>query len=393
MSPTQPTPQCIALASFANMFSVGTLYALSILQTQLPRLLDIPQSWAYAPFACASLGLSLGVGTCSSLVKRLNARTAAAAGSVLWGVAVLLAGHFLMLPSFGYFHVALFVGGIGVGWTYLAVVVWIGGNLPVSSLARTAIGPLGFSSGAAGCFTLSSVLDFDGLALLQLGGYLKLAGGGFVTVGVTTLLLIPGVKKTVQPDQPASSFTGTLPGRFFFQVLLFFNALPGMTLFAAFLPTAKYHTTVNSPYIIPLYLTPLALGGILSPTLSCLLRPKTLFSTLLTVRGIALLTFAYTPSKPTFLLTLGIILFAHGVGFSTLPGIIKSRLAQGSSASKSGLFAQHYGLILTTWGLAGVVGSILNTLFISETDDFTPVAGILAVIVLSFAGCMRFVRF
>ncbi|KAL4790377.1 major facilitator superfamily domain-containing protein [Aspergillus venezuelensis] len=363
-TPAQPSPRCIALASFTNMFTVGTLYTLSILQAQLPRLFDIPQSWVYTPFTCAGLGLALGVGTCSSLVERLNARTATATGSMLWGFAVFLTGHSLAMASFGYILAALFFGGIGVGWTYLAVVVWVGENLPVSSLARTTIGPLGFSSGAAVCFTLSSVPKFDDLTSMELGTFLKLAGGGFITVGITTLALVPGkyhdtVQKPGQTSGPPS-LAGTLPGSSLFQLLLFFNALPGITIFAAFLPTVKYHTTAESPYILPHYLIPLILGSILSPTLSRLLRPKPLFSTLFIFRGIALLTFAHTPSEPIFLLTLGIILFAHGVGFSTLPG---------------------------------VAGCVLNALLMSESDDFTPVARVLAGIVLGFAGYMKFVNF
>ncbi|RDW83543.1 uncharacterized protein DSM5745_03869 [Aspergillus mulundensis] len=73
---------------------------------------------------------------------------------------------------------------------------------------------------------------------------------------------------------------------------------------------------------------------------------------------------SYSYSLSAALLAVASVLFSHGVGFSTLPGVIKSRV-DGSS------FAYEYGLVLTTWGLAGVVGSGIDALATPESGDFT----------------------
>ncbi|BCS28474.1 uncharacterized protein APUU_70044S [Aspergillus puulaauensis] len=372
-------PGSVAVASFANMFSVGTTYALSILQAEVHRLLGIHHAWSYAPFAFATIGLSIGVATCTSLTERSSARTVAAAGTILWGLAVILAGHFLASLSFEGIIVSFMIGGIGVGWTYLAVVVWIGESLPAQSLARTAIGPLGFSSGAAACTMASHFFQVGSLNGAEIGTALKCAGSGFITVGVTTLILVPGDGNITThtpnyPAKPPPSFN-----RAFFQLLLFMNSLPGMALFASLLPVVSNHTRFATGFTLPCCLMALALGGLLSPTLSARLSPRTLFMSLFCLRGLLLTTFSQTRHPAVFLATVATVFFAHGLGFSTLPGIINSRLGPDA------VFSHHYGLILTTWGLAGVVGSLLNA-FLASSGDFTPVSLVLGLAMLAF-GC------
>ncbi|KAL3455228.1 major facilitator superfamily domain-containing protein [Aspergillus heterothallicus] len=375
-----PNPGSVAIASFANMFSVGTLYALSILQAELHRLLNIPRAWSFVPFAVATIGLSIGVATCTSVIERSGGRTVTAAGTILWGLAVTIAGHFLAFPSFKGIIVSFIAGGVGVGWTYLAVIAWIGECLPAQSLARTAIGPLGFSSGAAACTMASCFFQTRSLNGAEFGTALKCAGTGFITVGVTTLVFIPAnrnitTQTSSSPAKPPPSFT-----RAFFQLLLLLNSLPGMTVFAALLPVVSSHTTFAPGFILPWSLLALALGGILSPTLSARLSPSTLFTSLFCLRSVLLTTFSQTRHPAVFLATILIVFFAHGVGFSTLPAIIKSRLGPNAA------FSHHYGLVLTTWGLAGVVGSLLNA-FLSSSGDFTPVSLVLGLTMFA-SGCI-----
>lgn len=364
------------------MFSVGTLYALSILQAELHRLLNIPRAWSFAPFAVATIGLSIGVATCTTLIKRSGARTVTAAGTILWGLAVTIAGHLLTSLSLKGIIVSFLSGGIGVGWTYLAVVVWIGESLSAQSLARTAIGPLGFSSGAAACTIASYFFQINIMNEEELGTALKCAGTAFISVGVTTLLFISGNGNTTQtstsPAKPPPSFT-----RAFFQLLLFLNSLPGMTVFAALLPVVSNHTSFAPGFILPCCLLALAMGGLLSPTLSVRLSPRTLFTSLFCLRGVLLTMFSQTGRPAVFLATVATVFFAHGVGFTTLPGIIKSQL--GSDAG----FSHHYGLVLTTWGLAGVVGSLLNAV-LASSGDFTPVSHVLGLIMLAFGSTLGF---
>jgi hypothetical protein len=361
----------LAIASFANMFSVGTVYALSILQVELPRLLGVSQSWSYAPFGAACLGLCVGVSSTASLLHFFSsAGIVAASGTITWGLAVVACGHFLSNLSFPGILSALAMGGIGVGWTYLAVVVLVGQAFPGPTAgqarARSAIGPLGFSSGAATCIVLSSRLGFAEATADKLGTFLQLGGGAFVALGLGSLLLVSGhwdsagkhavSSKPVLKLQPANTSIRNL-----FSALLFLNALPGMVAFSALLPAATFFTQGDDQGPrLPLTFAMMALasGGIFALPLHSRLGTHSLFAGLLSLRGFLLVILYSRPDPKLALITLLALLFAHGVGFSVIPGLIKARLTDQEE------FPWMYGQVLVAWGVAGVAASVLNGAFV-----------------------------
>ncbi|KAF9877641.1 major facilitator transporter [Colletotrichum karsti] len=381
MATTNPSPpgkmavqSHVALVSYINMFSIGTAYALSILQIELPRLLDVPYHWSFAPFGSASLGLAAGVATAASSISTSGARSTTAKGTGLWGLAVLLAGHSLSSLNFHGILAALFVGGVGVGWTYLAVIVMVSQAFPDRPLIRSAIGPLGFSSGAAASFVVSTFLRFGSRDAGELGGFFKVGGVAFVTVGAATVMLLPSdvASSKKEPSSGASK-------RGFFWVLLFFNALPGMTAFSALLPAASYYNSTSSdrsPSGLPYAMLALASGGLFSSAVSSRLGPNRTFTVLFSVRGALLIALWRSTSQTLAFVTLATILFAHGVGFSYIPGLIKTQLASASE------FPREYGRVLTAWGAAGVVASLLNA---ALHDDFSSVSLVLGLTVLFVA--------
>ncbi|KAJ5333424.1 Major facilitator superfamily domain general substrate transporter [Penicillium brevicompactum] len=341
---------------FANILLVGTVYATSAFQAQLPRLLNVSTSAAFAPFGFACLGLAIGVVLCTSRLYRSKAYHVAAQGTLLYGAGVILAGYSLGHLCQTAMLVGFFLAGIGVGITYLAVVILLGALFPHQALARSAIGPLGFSSGAALCLWLGNYLDFQSLEASVLGSFL-IAGGVFcLTVGVLTLTLTNRMGAShfegPQPREP-------VPMQGFFSVLLFFNALPGMTLFSGLYPILLSHVDQDRMRYLRYGMVALGLGGVLSPTLNAMLGSRCTFVLLLVLRG--LLIIATTQSHAACVLGGAFVatLFSHGAGFSIIPGLVKAK-------SKSPqAFARNYGRILVSWGVSGVAGCILNALLLS----------------------------
>ncbi|KAM5344964.1 hypothetical protein ACJ41O_010826 [Fusarium nematophilum] len=332
MAPTTPaSPSHVALAAFANMLSVGSVYALSTLQTELPRLLQVSHQLSFAPFLMASLGLALGVRTCASLLSWNGAHAVVAQGTVSWGLSVACSGYSLSRLSFSAVLASLFFGGVGVGWTYLGVVVMVGQSFPTQPLARSAIGPLGFSSGTAACVGLGYLYDVSSCDAGELGYAVVAGGSASVAIGAATMLLLPKEKVGVPPASLAqkdsvSSETG------FLSMLLFFNALPGMVAFSALQPLASAYATPGSSslYYVPWAMAALALGGLTAPTLESRLGTRSTFVSLFVVRGF-LLVLSAQMSNPTLALgTLLVILFGHGAGFSIIPGLVKAGLSKGT---------------------------------------------------------------
>lgn len=121
-----PLPWLTATFSYANMFTVGTLYAASALHAELPRSSGISPDWAMASFESARVGLSVGLSKAAALIDRHCAPRVAGRG------AMLMTGLSTQYASFASIIAAFFLGGIGVGWTYLIVVITVSQALPQS---------------------------------------------------------------------------------------------------------------------------------------------------------------------------------------------------------------------------------------------------------------------
>lgn len=348
-----PSQWKTALLGYVAMFIVGTFYALSSVQIELARILGIPHAWSYASFGVTSLGLSLGVYICTPCMVYSGPEVIAVAGAAVWGAAVAVMGLSLSYLSFRATLAACFVGGVGIGLAYLGVVILIGSAIPTQPLARSAIGPLGFSSGTTAYFVARTHLQFDLLSAAQLGRTLQIGG---VMAIVTALLCFVAL---------GSSFRG--PGLFSapvytrsykrtrtsHSILLFSNALPGMMVFNSLLPLALLYGQAKGD-TVPFCMIALALGGVLAPRLSTHLGCKSTFVVLFVARGVLLIFISVQPFAPVAVATLLTLLFAHGTGFSLLPGLVQSSIRHKSH------FAYSYGEVLTAWGMAGFVGSLLN---------------------------------
>lgn len=62
------TPLTVAVASFANIFCIGSVYTLSTIQAQLPYLFAISDAYSLVLFGVACLGLLIGVTLSASMI-------------------------------------------------------------------------------------------------------------------------------------------------------------------------------------------------------------------------------------------------------------------------------------------------------------------------------------
>ena len=150
-----------------------------------------------------------------------------------------------------------------------------------------------------------------------------------------------------------------------FSVLLFFNAFPGMAVFAALLPAAASYRDSNH-YVLSCSMVALALGGVLASSIHAVLGARRTFAAIFGLRGILLTVLSrssrdHTPSMA--LSALLAVLFGHGVGFSVLPILIKSE--------HPGMipFYTAYARILPAWGAAGIAGATYQSVWLSTTGS------------------------
>lgn len=379
-------PFTVAVASFANMFCIGTIYALSMLQAQLPRLFAISDAWSFVPFGVACLGISIGVLTSASMIIQNGAHVTVASGTILWGIAVISAGLSLRSLKFGLMLTCFLFGGLGIGWTYLAVVALIGQGLPRHALARSAIGPLGFSTAAATCFLLSSVFGVDAVDAETLGRMLVFLGVTFAAVGVSTQLSLSDFHKASEVSSPSKTLSRDFGP--FFSILLFFNALPGMTVFTGLLPLVFHYTDgtdYNTMWILSYCMIALAFGGVLAPSISAYLGARLTFVSTFCLRGILLILLSQFEGSSQAIGAMLAVLFGHGAGFSILPGLIKRQ------TTNQGHFYLKYSRVLVSWGVSGIASCIMNSIIISPDSTVPTGALVVGLLTLSFGAILHFV--
>lgn len=367
------------------MLCIGTVYGLSTLQTQLPRLFGISDVWSFAPFGVACLGLSIGVLTSASMILQCGPHVTVTSGTTLWGTGVIGVGLSLSNLRFGPMLGCFLFGGIGIGWTYLAVAVLVDQGLPRHALARSAIGPLGFSVAAASCFLSSSVLGIGLADAKPLGRTLVLLGVTFTTVGGFTQLLFPKFSNSSVSSRPFSLPRGL---ELFFSILLFFNALPGMTLFAGLLPLASQYTSgtnYDTMWILPYFMVALAAGGVLAPSVCAYCGARMTFVIILCLRGVLLVLHSQTEGYKLGMCAMLAVLFAHGTGFSLFPRLIKQK------SGDQQLFFLGYGRVLASWGISGIVGCIVNSITRSPVGAVATGELIIGLLSLSFGTILYFV--
>ncbi|KAJ5390019.1 Major facilitator superfamily domain general substrate transporter [Penicillium cataractarum] len=379
-------PFMVAVASFANMFCIGTIYALSMLQAQLPRLFGISDAWSFAPFGLASLGISMGVLTSASMIIQNGPHVTVARGTILWGIAVISAGLSLKSLKFGLMLTCFLFGGLGIGWTYLAVVALIGQGLPGHVLARSAIGPLGFSTAAAACFLLSSVFRVDAVDAETLGGMLVFLGVTFAAVGASTQLSLSDFHKESEVGSPSKTLSRDCGP--FFSILLFFNALPGMTVFTGLLPLVFHYangTDYNTMWILSYCMIALALGGVLAPSINAYLGARLTFVGIFCLRGMLLILLSQFEGSSQAMCAMLATLFAHGTGFSILPVLVKRQTTNRER------FYLKYSRVLVSWGMSGTVGCIMNSIMLSPDSTVPTGALIVGLLTLSFGTILHLV--
>ncbi|KAI0413928.1 hypothetical protein F5X98DRAFT_262461 [Xylaria grammica] len=208
------------------MFNVGTVYAPSSLQNEVPRLFKVSQPWPYSLFVAASLGLSIGVSICASCITAYGEYFVAVAGTALWGISVASAGYFLAtIPSMVGVLGSLFISGIGVGLTYLATIVLVGRMFPNQPLTRSPIEPLGFSSGAGSWFAVWShfqVTTREAEQPVDQGMCWKLPVNSPSCTAVVSFYLAPSRNASSLASIPIPSRNSEkTAGRRFFLILLF----------------------------------------------------------------------------------------------------------------------------------------------------------------------------
>jgi MFS family permease len=390
-----PERWVVAIAGSAVMLLIGTVYSWAIFAQPLVvgfgwDLTTTTWAYAIANFSLATLGVVAG----GFWLDRKGPRRVAMTGVALWGAGNVLAG--LGTPLFGapwlYLTYGL-IGGIGAGMAYvtpLAVVSkWfperrgLAGGLVVGSFGlgafiynqwiprlpafhavsvqaaqilaagvagRTppAVAPHILTTGE-GVHTLMQIFIVSGLAFLAIG------------LPAASMLRNPPAEHDNRPGSKRAS-VGYPPARvvrmpqfYLLWLQLFANVVAGITIISNAVVILSDLTRLAPTEIAPLFgvvsvfnaIGRFFWGGI-SDRIGC----QRTFAAMFAVQAVTLFWLCGVHTPAPALAGFAIVLLCCGGGFGTMP----SYSAQCFGTRYMGL---NYGLVLTAWGAAGLLGPML----------------------------------
>jgi OFA family oxalate/formate antiporter-like MFS transporter len=414
----------IAFAAAVLMLTIGTIYSWGIFTQPLLAafrwdLTVTTGGYAIANFSLAAVGAVIG----GFWQDKAGPRTVAMIGVTLWGLGNVLAG--LETAAFGaqWLYVTYgIIGGIGAGMAYITplsmVTKWfpdrkglagglVAGAFGLGAFLYNQVVPRlpGFHAAAAhaGSFiaataakaagtrfdpaplTAAQAFTADDLAALM--HVFVVSGIVFLIVGLTAASLFRNPPSQPLPVVPAAdagyapSQVIAMPQFYLLWLQLFVNVIPGITIISNAVFILADLTKVSATAIAPLFgLASIfnALGRCLWGAISDRIGCRHTFAAMFAIQAVTLLLLAHAHTLLPALGAVSMILLCCGGGFGTMP----SFNAHCFGTKYMGL---NYGLILSAWGFAGLIGPIL----IATAKDFTgSFSGVLPVIAATLAAAV-----
>jgi MFS transporter, OFA family, oxalate/formate antiporter len=412
----------IAFAAAVLMLTIGTIYSWGIFTQPLLVAFrwDLTvATWAYAiaNFSLAAIG-AVGGGFWQD---KVGPRTVAMVGVTLWGLGNVLAG--LGTAAFGapWLYVSYgIIGGIGAGMAYITplsmVTKWfpdkkglagglVAGAFGLGAFLYNQIVPRlsGFHAAAehAGGFIAARAAAkvahtrFDPAALSDAFGADDLGAvmHAFVASGIVFLIvglaaaalfrnpapsqLLPAAQKAA--DGYAPSQVIAMPQFYLLWLQLFVNVIAGITIISNAVFMLTDLTKVAAASIAPLFgLVSIfnALGrcfwGAISDRIGC----NHTFAAMFAVQAVTVLLLATVHELLPALAAVSVILLCCGGGFGTMPSF-------SASCFGTRFMGLNYGLILSAWGFAGLIGPIVAARAKDLTGSFSGMLPLIALVLLA----------
>jgi MFS transporter, OFA family, oxalate/formate antiporter len=425
----KPNRWLILAAAAVVMLTIGTIYSWAIFTQPLLvayhwNLTTTTWAYAIANFSLAAVGAVIG----GFWQDKVGPRTVAMVGVMLWACGNVLAG--LGTSAFGapWLYVSYgIIGGIGAGMAYITplamVTKWFpdkkgltGGlvagafglgafvyNQWIPRLAgfhAAAVHAGGFIAARTAATAAGATFDSTTLTVAQTftaddirAVMHVLIGSGivFLIVGLTAASLFrnpphgyspPGRRCAATPSADGGyspSQVITTPQFYLLWLQLFVNVIAGITIISNAVFMLADLTKVSAASIAPLFgLVTIfnALGRCLWGAISDRIGCNHTFAAMFAVQAVTVLLLAHAHDLMPALAAASVILLCCGGGFGTMPSF-----NAGCFGTK--FMGLNYGLILSAWGFAGLIGPVIVARAKDLTGSFAGTLPLIAIVLLA----------
>lgn len=378
----------IAAAGVVMQIALGAVYAWSVFRNPLMKSFGWSVSQVTWTFTLAILFLGFAGYFGGLWMARSGPRIVGMAGGVLYGLGVFLASFSAHKLWWLYLSYGI-IGGFGIGLGYIVPVATLVKWFPDRRGFITGIAVAGFGAGALITAPLATRLIIN-IGVLKTFAVL---GIGYLIVVVAAASLMKNPPDGYAPAgwKPTAAETKQRSARDFtfrealgtwqwygLWALLFLNVTAGISIISQAAPMAQEITKVNA-------LTAAGLVGIISIAngagrflwawLSDLIGRKWVFLSMFLLQAVIFFILPNITSFGMFTALAFIILLCYGGGFGTMPAFVADYFGPKN-------VGQTYGLMLTAWGFAGMLGPLLIAYIRQNTGSYGKALYVIAAIML-----------
>jgi OFA family oxalate/formate antiporter-like MFS transporter len=361
----------IAIAAIIMQLCLGTVYAWSVFKLPLMKTHGWSETSVQATMMIlmAVIGVSAAFG--GTLVDKKGPRFVATIGGILFGAGVLLAGLADHIGSLALLYVGFgVIGGLGNGFGYVTPIATLIRWFPDKRGLITGLAVMGFGAGAffMGRIAPGMVIDMGVANTFYIWGVIFL----ILVTGAAQFYKNPpkgwlpaGFTPSTTTVSAADSFTFDeavkRPQWWMLWGMLFLNVAAGLGLISQLSPLAQVVVKNASPGISPADLaiqggTILAvasifngLGRLFWASLSDKIGRKMVFMVMFLSQAALYILLPQISNVIFFTVIACYLLACYGGGFATMPPFTADSFGPG-------YIGKVYGIMLTAWACAGVVG-------------------------------------
>ena len=350
---------------------IGSVYAFSIFSTDILNVIGCSFKEIQFAFSLSIFFLGMGAAFGGKLVEKNINKSAF--------IAAILFASGLLLTSFGiYIHNiwCIYLGygclcGIAQGIGYLTPVKTLLMWFPKHKGLATAISIISFGLGSGLCTILHSLIyPYVGI----FGIFYVLAGIYFIMMICGGILIKkPYCKNNIINTQTTFSYKNIFKDKFFIcsWLFMFLNISAGLSLIGSSANIFKELNVQANIVVILMLLAGIFNGGfrlVFAWISDCLNNRKTVWM-YISVISVILMTISFI-YPISLIVTIILINALYGGGFSTLPSILSEKY-------DLTCLSRMHGLVLSAWGIAGLIGNNISTLIYTISGSFLYVPFIL----------------
>src|SRR2546425_2738375 len=386
----------IAIAGVVMQVALGAVYAWSVFRIPLSQTYGWSVSQVTLAFELAILMLGFASFAGGLWMKRVGPRRVSLVAGLCYGLGVVLAGQ--VRGHLGLLYLTYGVlGGIGLGLGYIVPVATLIKWFPDKRGMITGLAVAGFGAGAlitapVAQYLISSVGVSQTFTILGITYFIAVSGSALFMRNPPDDYRPPGWQPPVTQQQQRPDYTLGAALKtwqwYGLWAILFFNTCAGISIISQAAPMAQEITHVSAiaaASLVGIISIANGAGRFLWAWFSDFIGRRRVFQVMFVAQAIVFFLLSRVHSFGGLAVLAFLVLLCYGGGFGTMPAFAADFFGARNVGS-------IYGLMLTAWGLAGLLGPTLIAHVRQSTGYYTEALDLIAGIMLLSAALPFLVR-